>query len=111
VEARVADLERELRRARAERERARHVAREAANAAEAERAAARARGEAPERPSDEVLGYIHTDDSFSQIFADAASELSQRFSEARREHPVPKSVSDLIDELGSKLTGEPPERK
>jgi curved DNA-binding protein CbpA len=111
VESRLADLERELRQAQAERDRARRAAREAARVAEAERAAAMAHGEAPERPSDEELGYIHTDDSFSKIFADAASDLSERLSEARREHHVPKSVSDLIDELGSKLTGEPPERK
>jgi hypothetical protein len=61
----------------------------------------------PQRPSDEELGYISTDDSFSKILADAASELSERISEAR-ESPIPRRVSDLIDELGSKLTGEPP---
>ena len=29
------------------------------------------------RPSDEELGYIKTDDSFSKIFSDAVSELSR----------------------------------
>ncbi|HEY3728142.1 MAG TPA: J domain-containing protein [Solirubrobacteraceae bacterium] len=98
VESRLARLERELRAAHAARERARQAAREAA------------RANAPQRPSDEELGYVKTNDSFSKIFADAASELSERVSEVRRDHPVPKSLSDLIDELGSKLTGEPPER-
>jgi hypothetical protein len=98
VESRLADLERELRAAHAARQRARQAAREAA------------RANAPQRPSDEELGYVETDDSLSKIIADAASELTERVSEVRREHPVPKSLSDLIDELGSKLTGEPPER-
>ena len=70
-----------------------------------------AQGEMPERPSDEELGYIHTDDSFSKILADAASELSQRASETGREHHVPKSVADLLDELSTKLTGEEPDRR
>jgi curved DNA-binding protein CbpA len=114
VEARLADLERELRAAQAERERARRVAAQAARAADAERAAATARGETGRRYTDEELGYITTDDSFSSIVSDAASELSDRLSEARQEHPmpksvtdkVPKSVADLIDDLGSKLTGD-----
>jgi curved DNA-binding protein CbpA len=92
VESRLADLERELRQAHLARERAR-------------RAAARAAAQRPQRPSDEELGYVSTDDSFSKILTDAAAELSDRFSEAR-EHPAARRVSDLIDELGSKLTGE-----
>lgn len=119
IDARLADLERELREAQAERERARRLAQEAARAADAERAAAMARGETERRYTDEELGYITTDDSFSKIFTDAASELSDRLSEAREEHHVPKSVTDrvpksvadLIDDLGSKLTGEHPKRK
>jgi curved DNA-binding protein CbpA len=127
IDDRLADLERELREAQAERERARRLAQEAARAADAERAAAMARGETERHYTDEELGYITTDDSFSKIFTDAASELSDRLSEAREEHHVPKpvsdrvpksvtdrvpkSVADLIDELGSKLTGEPPKRK
>jgi curved DNA-binding protein CbpA len=95
VEARAAALERELRLAQQARERARQAAREAAAQA------------APQRPSDEELGYVETEDSFSKILADARSELSDRFSEAR-EHPVVQRVSSLIDELDeltSKLTG------
>ncbi len=107
-------MERQLRDAQAERERARRVAQQAARTADAERAAAMARGETERRYTDEELGYITTDDSFSKIFSDAASELSDRVSEAREEHPVPKSVTDkvpksvadLIDDLSSKLTGE-----
>lgn len=114
VDARLADLERELRQAQAERERARRVAQQAARAADAERAAATARGETERRYTDEELGYITTDDSFSKILADATSELSDRVADAREQHHVPKSVTDrvpksvseLIDDLGSKLTGE-----
>jgi curved DNA-binding protein CbpA len=94
VESRLADLERELREAHLARERIR---------AEARRVAARN----AQRPSDEELGYVTTDDSFSKILTDAASELSDRLSEAR-EHPAARRVSDLIDELEAKLTGEPP---
>jgi curved DNA-binding protein CbpA len=97
VEARAAALERELRRAHEARERARQAAREAA-AATARR---------PDRPTDEELGYVETEDSFSKILADARTELSDRFSDAR-EHPVVRRVSNLIDELddlASKLTG------
>ena len=63
---------------------------------------------ATDRPSDEELGYVKTDDSFSKIFSDAVSEVSDRLSEP--EHHVPKRISDLIDELESKLGGEHPER-
>jgi DnaJ-class molecular chaperone len=101
LESRLADLERQLREANAARERAVRAAREAARESAATRA--------PRRASDEELGYVSTDDSFSKILSDAAAELSDRFSDAR-EHPVSKRVSDLIDELGSKLTGEPPKR-
>jgi curved DNA-binding protein CbpA len=94
VESRLADLERELREA--------HLAREKVRA-EARRVAA----QNAQRPSDEELGYVTTDDSFSKILSDAAAELSDRFSEAR-EHPAARRVSDLIDELESKLSGEPP---
>lgn len=68
VEARVADIERQIREAHAARERARQAAREAA--------AATARGE--QRPSDEELGYITTEDSFSKVLADALDELAAR---------------------------------
>jgi curved DNA-binding protein CbpA len=99
AEARLAEMERELREAQLARERARQAAREAAGAS------ARAR-----RPSDEELGYVTTDDSFSKILDDARSELAGRLSDAR-ERPVGRRVGDLIDELEglvSKLTGEQP---
>jgi curved DNA-binding protein CbpA len=98
VDARLAELERQLAEARAASERARRAAREAEAAAT---------GLRPDRPSDEELGYFRTEDSFTRIVSDAASEL---FSDVRK-HDVPKRVADLIDELGSKLTGERPERK
>jgi curved DNA-binding protein CbpA len=85
VEARVADLERELREAEAARDRARRAAREAA---------ANARG----GRSDEELGYVTTDDSFGKILADVRDEVSERLSGAR-EHPSVRRVADLIDGL------------
>ena len=121
VEARAAALERELKEAHLARERAREAARRAA--AESARAAAAdaareswdptdpssaSAGQRSDRPSDEELGYIKTDDSFMKILSDAKDELSDRFSDAHG-HPVVKRVSDLIDELdelASKLTGE-----
>jgi curved DNA-binding protein CbpA len=104
LEARLGAMERELREAHMARERARRAAQEAAATAR-------------ERPSDEELGYVTTDDSLSKIFADARSELSELFSDARdelgdaREHPVGKRVADTIDELAAKLAGEQGPRK
>jgi curved DNA-binding protein CbpA len=97
VESRIAALQQELREAQLARERARQAAREAS-------------ADRPNRPSDEELGYVTTDDSFSKILADARSELSERFSEAR-EHPAVRRARDLIDELdevAAKLTRKPP---
>jgi hypothetical protein len=65
VEARVADLERQVREAHAARERARQAAREAAAQTE-------------QRATDEELGYITTEDSFSKVLADALDELASR---------------------------------
>jgi curved DNA-binding protein CbpA len=111
LNTRLAEIERELRAAREARDTARRAAREAAIT------------QAEGRPSDEELGYIRSDDSFSKIAADAASELAKQLSDARehyvpkglsdqlsdaRKHYVPKRLSDLIDELASKLTGDPP---
>ena len=79
----------------------------------ARQAAARAQGER-ERPSDEELGYISTDDSFAKILSDAAAGISERVTEAEKEvraSPVTKRFADLIDELGAKLTGEPPDKR
>jgi curved DNA-binding protein CbpA len=94
LDARMADLERELRVAQEAKERARQAAREAA-AAGADPDDLRQRFR---RATDEELGYVHTDDTFSKILADARDELGGRLSEAR-EHPAAKRVSDLIDQL------------
>ena len=75
VEARIAELERELRAAQDARERARATAQAAARAAVADAT--------PTRASDEELGYVKTDDSFTQILADARGELSKLYAEAR----------------------------
>jgi DnaJ-class molecular chaperone len=103
IGSRLAAMEAELRAARDEAVR---------QARRARQAAARAQGQR-ERASDEELGYISTDDSFSKILSDAASGISDRLTEAQKEardSPVTKRFADLIDELGSKLTGEPPNR-
>jgi curved DNA-binding protein CbpA len=94
LDARMADLERELRMAQEAKERARQAARQAA-AAGADPDDLRQRFR---RATDEELGYVNTDDTFSRILSDAKDELTGRLSEAR-EHPVAKRVSDLIDEL------------
>jgi curved DNA-binding protein CbpA len=104
IGSRLAAMEAELRSARDE------AVRRARQAAA--QAAARAQGDR-ERPSDEELGYVSTDDSFSKILSDAASGISGRVAEAEKEvrdSPVTKRFADLIDELGSKLTGEPPDK-
>lgn len=85
VESRMADLERELREAHAARERARRDAREAVR-------------EATGRASDEDLGYVTSDDSFSKIVADVRDEVAGRLSDARH-HPAVRRVTDLIDGL------------
>ena len=85
VEARMADLERELREAQAARERARAAAREAAR---------EARGGA----TDEELGYVTTDDSFGKILADVRDEVAEKLAGARQ-HPSVRRVSELIDGL------------
>lgn len=105
IGSRLAAMEAELRAARDE------AVRRARQAAA--QAAARAQGER-DRPSDEELGYITSDDSFSKILSDAASGISDRVTEAQKEvrgSPVTKRFADLIDELGSKLTGEPPDKR
>ena len=106
VDSRLAAIERELANERAKRDR--QAARERAQRAARE---ATATG-AAKRPSDEELGYFKTDDSFSKILADAASELSGATADFReqvaretRERHVGKRVSELIEELESKLTG------
>jgi curved DNA-binding protein CbpA len=72
VEARIADIERGLREAQAARERARRAAAEAAAATD-------------ERPSDEELGYVDSEDSFSKVLDDALAELWERIRPPRGE--------------------------
>src|SRR5947209_5517043 len=101
VESRLADLEAQVRRARAARQRAEQAAREAARKA--------AQLDDERRPSDEELGYVTTDDTFSKILADARSEFAQHYGQGG-EHPVAKRVSDLIEgleELAHKLDRPP----
>jgi curved DNA-binding protein CbpA len=92
---RLTDMEREVREAYVARERARQAAREAA-------------AQSYERPSDDELGYIKTDDSLGKILADARAQASERFSEVRE--PVTKRVAELLDDLAAKLNGEGPPR-
>ena len=105
VEARLAAMEQELRAARDARERAAREARRAT-----EQTIREVREMAGNRASDEELGYYTTDDSFSKILDDAASELSERLADAR-DSEAGHRVSDLIDELASKLTGDRHKRK
>jgi DnaJ-class molecular chaperone len=95
IDQRLRDIERELHEAQRARQEAQRAARQAAAA---RRAAREAAGERPGRATDEELGYVTTDDSFSKIVSDVWDELTDRFSEAR-EHPAVKRVEDLIDEL------------
>jgi curved DNA-binding protein CbpA len=92
IASRLRDIERELREAGRAREQARR------QAAQAKRDARAAASDRPGRATDEDLGYVTTDDSFSKIASDVWEELSERFSEARG-HPAVKRVEDLIDEL------------
>jgi|GEM_PF-5044822 len=71
VDARIADMERELRDAREARERARSAAREAAAGPDMRRA------------TDEQLGYVTTEDSFSKIIADALDDIAARLKRPR----------------------------
>jgi curved DNA-binding protein CbpA len=101
IDARLADLERQVREAQSARERAERAAREAAAALRREAAAASAEGR---RPTDEELGYVHTDDSLGQILSDARAELSDRLSHAG-DHPIARQVSDLIAGLENLAEG------
>jgi curved DNA-binding protein CbpA len=94
VESRFAELEHELQEAHAARERARRAAQEAAAATQ-------------NRPTDEELGYVKTDDSLAKILADARAEMSDQLQRAR-EHPAGRRLVELIDELETKLTGGTP---
>jgi curved DNA-binding protein CbpA len=109
LDSRLDDIERELAAAREANERARRASREAASAATDARSRARA--------SDEELGYVTTDDSLGKIFTDAASRLSEQFSEVRNRATektpgagVTERVADVLDEISARLRGEPPKR-
>lgn len=95
LEARLSDLEQQVRQAHAARERARRVA-------------AQASSDEPRRLSDEELGYVKTDDSFAKVLADAEAELSERLAGAP-ETPAGRRVGRLINELTGKLKGENPD--
>jgi curved DNA-binding protein CbpA len=110
LETRLAEMERELKAARDARDRAARAARDAREQALREARTASGGETKRDRPTDEELGYYSTNDSFSKIVDDAAAELSERWSEARRS-PAAHRVSDLIDELAAKLTGEPPRKR
>jgi curved DNA-binding protein CbpA len=118
LEQRLADLQRELDAQRAaKQEAARRAERIRADALRQAREAARA---TDDRPSDDDLGYVTTDDSFSAILDDAAAGWSKRLfgdgadgggeeAEAKRE-PVNERLADLFDDLGSRLRGDKPKR-
>jgi hypothetical protein len=103
VDARVAEMERQLREARAATERAEQARRQARQAARD--AAVAAAGGERRRASDEELGYVSTDDSFSKILADASDAIAGRLSDAR-ESSTAKRFEDLLDELADKLKGD-----
>jgi curved DNA-binding protein CbpA len=85
VEQRMADLERELREAKAATERARRAAREALRGAGG-------------GPSDEDLGYVTTDDSFGKILGDVGVEVAEWLRGAGH-HPAVRRVADFVREL------------
>jgi curved DNA-binding protein CbpA len=129
LDARLAELDRELKRQReAKQEAVRNAQRIREDALRQAREATRADAGGP---SDEDLGYVTTDDSFSSIFDDAASEWAKRFSEAKQsseakrsakpkpkpkpsaeakpespQEPVTERLADLFDGWGARLRGE-----
>src|SRR3954469_22787613 len=84
VKERMATLERELREAQAARERARRAARDAA------------------RDTDPEPATATSEDSFGKILTDIRVELADRITEGRR-HPAVQRVSELIDDVVSRL--------
>ena len=117
LEARLAELDRELKRQREAKQQAqRNAQRIREDALRQAREATRAEGGGP---TDEDLGYVTTDDSFAAIFDDAAAEWTQRLSEAKTEskrpsaakpestqEPVTERLADLLDSWGARLRGE-----
>ena len=120
LEARLAEMDRELKRQReAKREAERNAQR-----IRRTRCVRRGRRPAPieaDRPT-RISGYVTTDDSFSAIFDDAASDWAKRFSEGKhvvgsrsrprraktksRQEPVTERLADLFDGWGARLRGE-----
>jgi hypothetical protein len=98
IEDRLVALEHQVQQARRARDRAQEAAREAARAAREAAESVRAASASQERPSDEELGYIKTDDTIGKILSDARSQLSDQYGKVRQ-HPVARRVSDLIDGL------------
>ena len=119
LDERLAELDRELKRQRvAKREATRRAQRIREDALRQAREATRAdQGDA----SDEDLGYVTTDDSFSAILDDAAAAWSKRFSESKqddqhtpkqddkhapKQEPVTERIADVLDDWGARLRGE-----
>jgi curved DNA-binding protein CbpA len=92
IESRIEELERELRVAKAAREKA---------AAAARKAAAKAGGR---RATDEELGYYRTEDSFTKILADAAHEVSEIYDEARRSG-AGRTLEEMLDDVLDRFRG------
>jgi curved DNA-binding protein CbpA len=118
LEQRLADLERDL---AAQREAKREAVRRAQQIREdALRQAREAAQTSGDRSSDEDLGYVTTDDSFSAILDDAADAWSKRImgdgdgdgergdDGERKREPVNERLADLFDDLGARLRGDKP---
>lgn len=106
LDARLAAMEAELSAARDARERVRRAARDAARDV---REAARG---SSQRPSDEELGYVTSDDSLGSIFDDTVSGLSEHLSAARRRRDagdlggaVTDKMADVFEDIGARLRG------
>lgn len=84
VKERMATLERELREAQAARERARRAARDAA------------------RDGADEPAPVTTEDSFGKILGDIRDELADRIADGRK-HPAAQRVSELIDDVVTRL--------
>src|ERR1700753_807698 len=80
LEARVPELDRELKR---QREAKQQAQRNAQRIREDALRQAREATRADNTPSDEDLGYVTTDDSFAAIFDDAAADWAKRFNEGK----------------------------
>lgn len=107
LDARLAAMEAELAAARDARERVRRAARDAVRDV---REAARG---SSQRPSDEELGYVTSDDSLSSIFDDTVAGLSEHLSAARRRRDagdldgaVTDKMADVFEDVGARLRGE-----